>query len=168
MVKQLGQLVLRQAEALNRLEYDTCFLLVLQTSPHPGTVIPSLFKVASGEAGALSQRPHTESEAGDFGVPGERTRSEGGHDRQHTRGQEAGRGNGPVGWGSLGLSDLGPKAATEPSRKPVPGDFRAQTSTMQQYILAEGLTRFQALKPLTEELSDTPVHQEGYHFNCHG
>ena len=44
------------------------------------------------------------------------------------------------------------------SRKPVPvGDFRAQTSTMQQYILAEGLTRFQALKPLTEELSDTQV-----------
>ena len=28
---------------------------------------------------------------------------------------------------------------------------------MQQYILAEGLTRFQALKPLTEELSDTQV-----------
>ena len=66
-----------------------------------------------GEAGALSQRPHTESEAGDFGVPGEGAHSAGGHDRQHTRGQEAGRGHGPVGWGSLGLSDLGPQAATE-------------------------------------------------------
>ena len=47
VVKQLGQLVLRQAEALNRLEFVTCFLLMLQTSPHPGTVIPAMFKVAS-------------------------------------------------------------------------------------------------------------------------
>ena len=39
VVKQLGQLVLRQAEALNRLEFDTCFLLVLQTA-HLEEMVP--------------------------------------------------------------------------------------------------------------------------------
>ena len=46
VVKKLGNMVLRNAETINRIEYDTCFLLQLSTKPHPGTVIPSMFKVA--------------------------------------------------------------------------------------------------------------------------
>ena len=116
VVKQLGQLVLRQAEALNRLEYDTCFLLVLQTSPHPGTVIPSLFKVASAWK---EKREHSPSDLTQslkqvtLACLVKELTARADMTVNTPQNQEAGRGHGPVGWGSLGLSDLGPQAATE-------------------------------------------------------
>ena len=44
------------------------------------------------------------------------------------------------------------------TRKPLPiADFQAQMETLQKYVMTEGLTRFQALKVLTEDLADTQV-----------
>ena len=164
VVKQLGQLVLRQAEALNRLEYDTCFLLVLQTSPHPGTVIPSLFKVASAWK---EKREHSPSDLTQSLkqvtlaclVKELTARADMTVNTPEARKQAEAMGllDGAA-WAYQIWDPKQQQNVRDTSRKPVPvGDFRAQTSTMQQYILAEGLTRFQALKPLTEELSDTQV-----------
>ena len=77
--------------------------------------LQSRFGVEGG-AGEFSQQPYAEPEAGDLGMLGEGACNEGGHDRQHARGQETGRDDGPIGGRGLGLSDLGPSAATECQR----------------------------------------------------
>ena len=164
VVKQLGQLVLRQAEALNRLEYDTCFLLVLQTAPHPGTVIPSLFKVAAAWKAKRERSPNELTQSLKQVtlaclVKELATRADIAYQTPDARKQAE----------SMGLLEgdswvyqiWDPQAqqnVRDRSRKPVPvEDFRGQTATLQKYILEDGLTRFQALKALTAEISDTQV-----------
>ena len=164
VVKQLGQLVLRQAEALNRLEYDTCFLLMLQTAPHPGTVIPSLFKVAAAWKAKRERSPNELTQSLKQVtlaclVKELATRADIAYQTPDARKQAESMGllEGDS-WVYQIWDPQGQQNVRDRSRKPVPvEDFRGQTATLQKYILEDGLTRFQALKALTAEISDTQV-----------
>ena len=160
VVKQLGQLVLRQAEALNRLEYDTCFLLMLQTAPRPGTVVPAMFRVASAwkEKRASNPQQLTQSlkqvtlvclikelaaraEVA-FRTPEARRQAEG-------MGLLEGEAWVYQVWDSQKQANI-----RDTTRKPLPiADFQAQTETLQKYVMTDG--RFQALKALSEDLANT-------------
>ena len=160
VVKQLEQLVLQQAEALNRLEFDTCFLLMLQTSPHLGTVIPAMFKVASAWKEKRASNPQLLTQSLKQVtlvclIKELATRAEVTFKTPEARKPWAF-------WkGRLGCIRCGAPRSRRTSghhSKAVPiADFQAQTETLQKYVMTEGLTRFQALKALTEDLADTQV-----------
>ena len=164
LVKHLGHMVLRQAEALNRLEYDTCFLIVLDTKPHPGTVIPSLFRVAASwrrkkdeDPAALQQSlrqvmltcliKEVQGRADlTLNTPGAKKEAE-------RLGFLEGEACVYQTWDAdkqLNVKD--------PSRKPLPlADFHAQAERMLKYVTGTGLTRFQALKTITPDLENQQI-----------
>ena len=164
VVKKLGNMVLRNAETINRIEYDTCFLLQLSTKPHPGTVIPSMFKVArewrkmreenpqalqqslrqvmllclvkevQARASLTLQTPAARKEAERLGF------LEGENWVYQT-------------WDpakKINVRDM--------TRAPLPvADFNTQAERLQKYVMGSGVTRFQALKQLTPDLEDQQI-----------
>ena len=103
-----------------------------------------------GKARQQSAAADSEPKAGYPGLSNQGACSKGGGGLQDTGGAAASGRHGPSGGRGLEAN------IRDTTRKPLPiADFQAQTETLQKYVMTDGLTRFQALKALTEDLADT-------------
>ena len=164
LVRHLGHMVLRQAEALNRLEYDTCFLLMLETKPHPGTVIPSLFKVAASWRKQKEENPAALQQTlrqvmltcliKEVQARAELTLKTPSARKEAER---LGFLEGDA-WVYQVWDPEKQHNVRDTARKPIPlADFHAQAERMLKYVMGTGLTRFQALRTLTMDLEGQQI-----------
>ena len=157
VVKKLGNMVLRNAETVNRIEYDACFLMQLSTKPHPGTVIPSMFKVAREWRKMREENPQALQQSLRQVMLLCLVKEVQARASLTLQTPAAGFLEGEN-WVYQTWDPAKKINVRDMTRAPLPvADFNTQAERLQKYVMGSGVTRFQALKQLTPDLEDQQI-----------